>query len=120
MALPLAPAVILKAGELHRQFIAAKPFHYVLIEDFLDSGFCQELIAEFPSFDPARATNERGETGRKAVVSEPARLGPAYARFDRMLQDPEFLELMSRITGIPKLLYDPEFVGGGTHENLDG
>jgi hypothetical protein len=77
-------------------------------------------MMEFPAFDATRAINERGETGRKAVVSEPASLGPAYARFDQMIRSHEFLELIGKITGIPKLLYDPEYVGGGTHENLDG
>ncbi len=47
-------------------------------------------------------------------------LGPTYRRFDRMLQEAKFLGLLGRIAGIPKLLYDPRYVGGGTHENLDG
>ena len=32
----------------------------------------------------------------------------------------KFLGLLGEITGIPRLLYDPNYVGGGTHENLDG
>ena len=91
-----------------------------MIDEFLNPEFCLQLMKEFPAFESAHATNERGETGRKAVVSEPARIGPAYTRFDQMIRGSEFLDLISGITGIPKLLYDPEYVGGGTHENLDG
>ena len=120
MALDIQPAISQRTAELHRQFVAAEPFRHVVIDEFLDPELCHQLMKEFPAFDSAHATNERGETGRKAVVSEPARLGPAYARFDQMIRGREFLELMSGITGIPKLLYDPEYVGGGTHENLDG
>jgi Rps23 Pro-64 3,4-dihydroxylase Tpa1-like proline 4-hydroxylase len=118
--LNLDPAISQRTRELHRRFVAAEPFRHVVIDDFLDLEFCHQLMKEFPAFDAARAVNERGETGRKAVVSAPAVLGHSYSRFDRMIRGPEFLELISSITGIPRLLYDPEYVGGGTHENLDG
>ena len=77
-------------------------------------------MAEFPSFEAGQSINERGEAGRKAVVDGLTRIGPAYARFDRLIRDRDFLSLLGRITGIPDLLYDPEYVGGGTHENLEG
>jgi hypothetical protein len=106
--------------ELNRKFTSAHPFRYVIIDHFLEPEFCRQLMAEFPAFDETHALNERGETGRKAVFTDLERLGPAYARFDKMIRSPEFLAFTGRITGIPSLLYDPEYVGGGTHENLDG
>jgi hypothetical protein len=109
-----------RVQELNRQFASSQPFQHAIVDQFLDAEFCGQLIAEFPVFDNARALNERGETGRKAVCTDLARLGSAYIRFDRMIRSPEFLALMSRVTGIPNLLYGPEYVGGGTHENLDG
>jgi hypothetical protein len=116
----LRPEVRDGATELRRRFEAGQPFRHVVIDDFLEDGFCRELMAQFPSFDPARALNERGQTGRKAVFAELARLRGAYARFDELIRGREFLEWVSRATGIADLRYDPEYVGSGTHENLDG
>ena len=106
--------------ELRKSFNSAEPFRHVIFDPFLDESFCRELMAGFPAFDSSHAVNERGEVGRKAAHPNLAALGPAYARFDRLIRDRAFLLLMSQITGIPNLLYDPEYVGGGTHENLDG
>ena len=116
----LHPTVRERAEELRRQFDTAQPFRHVVVEPFLDPPLCRELIAGFPAFDQRYAKNERGEPGRKAAIPDIARLGPAYARFDGLMQDREFLSLLGRITGIAGLLYDPEYVGGGTHENLSG
>jgi hypothetical protein len=120
VALDLNGTILLGTADLHSRFAAGAPFRHVVIDEFLNPEFCHQLMQEFPIFDSDRAVNERGEKGRKAVISEPARIGPAYARFDQMIRGREFLDLIGRITGIPQLLYDPEYVGGGTHENLDG
>ena len=109
-----------KADALRREFASALPFRHVVIEPFLDAAALNGLIQEFPSFHSGQSANERGEAGRKAVHPNLAKLGPAYQRFDRLMRDREFLNLMSRITGIADLLYDPDYIGGGTHENLDG
>ena len=116
----LHPKVRERVADLRQQFDAAQPFRHVVVDEFLDPQLCHELIAQFPAFDARYAKNERGELGRKAAIAKIARLGPAYARFDGLMRDHEFLSVLGRITGIPDLLYDPEYVGGGTHENLDG
>lgn len=108
------------AAELQRQFLEARPYSHVTIDDFLDSAFCGELIKEFPAFDERRAKNEMGEVGRKATVPDIASIGPAYRQFDKLMRSPELLEWIGRVAAIPELVYDPDYVGGGTHENLDG
>jgi Rps23 Pro-64 3,4-dihydroxylase Tpa1-like proline 4-hydroxylase len=112
--------VLDQVAALRASFEAAEPFRHVVVDDFLDRGYCQELIRQFPGFDRKHARNEFGEVGRKAVFQELPKLGPAYQRFDRMLRSRGFLSLIGEITGIPKLLYDADYVGGGTHENLEG
>jgi Rps23 Pro-64 3,4-dihydroxylase Tpa1-like proline 4-hydroxylase len=116
----LHPELLDRAGALRKCFESAQPFRHIVIDRFLDETFCQELMQQFPSFDPAHAVNERGETGRKSAIPDLAHLGGPFAKFDALIRGREFLDWASLATGIPKLLYDPEYVGGGTHENLNG
>jgi Rps23 Pro-64 3,4-dihydroxylase Tpa1-like proline 4-hydroxylase len=105
---------------LAEAFHNAEPFRHVVIPDFFAREFCERLLADFPSFEDQYALNETGEVGRKAVRTKVSELSPAYQELDDFIQTEEFLELISDITGIPDLLYDPEYFGGGTHENLEG
>ena len=116
----LHPDVVRCAGKLARRFSAGQPFRNVAIEPFVAPVLLSALQAQFPKFEERYARNERGQTGGKAVVPEIARLGSAYGQFDRLMRDREFLALIGRITGLSGLLYDPDYAGGGTHENLDG
>ncbi len=105
---------------MSREFADAEPFRHLVVDNFLEPAFCQSLIDEFPSFESGNFLNERGEPGRKSTQPDISKLGAAYQRFDSLMRDRSFLELMSKVTGIPGLLYDPDYVGGGTHESLDG
>ncbi len=116
----LHPDVLASTATFRERFSAAQPFRHVVVDRFLGETFCGDLIREFPAFDPAHSVNERGEKGRKSAISDLQRLGGPFARFDALIRSREFLDWTARVTGIPKLLYDPEYVGGGTHENLDG
>jgi hypothetical protein len=114
------PEVWHRIEELKTSFLEARPFRHVVVDDFLDSGFCQSLIDEFPPFDPRKAINETGGVGRKAAHADLCALGPACRQFDSLMRDPAFLKQTGDVTGIADLLYDPAYFGGGTHQNLDG
>jgi Rps23 Pro-64 3,4-dihydroxylase Tpa1-like proline 4-hydroxylase len=101
-------------------FVAARPFRHVVLDNFLEPAFCQKLLEDFPSFEDRFALNEMGQVGGKAVRMDMREVSPAFLELDRQLQAPEFLGWLSHVTGIPDLLYDPDYVGGGTHENRDG
>ncbi len=116
----LRPEVEAQSASLRRRFQSAQPFPHLVVDEFLDSAFAQQLLHEFPGFDEKLALNEYGAVGRKAVRQSLPSIGPAYVALDRMLQSRAFLDWLSSVTGIPGLLYDPAYVGGGTHENLEG
>ncbi len=102
------------------QFRTAQPFRHVVIDDFLSRSLCDRLLADFPGFEARHALNEMGEVGGKAVRMDVRDISDAYRDLDRYLQTPEFLQFVSDVTGIPDLLYDPDYIGGGTHENRQG
>jgi Rps23 Pro-64 3,4-dihydroxylase Tpa1-like proline 4-hydroxylase len=112
--------VVARQHALALAFAQAKPFRHVTIEGFLDAESCAALLAGFPDFEARHALNEMGEVGGKAVRMDVRELSPAYRELDYMLRSRGFLDLMSTITGIPDLLYDPDYIGGGTHENRHG
>ena len=116
----LSGHVLTNVDALAQRFQHAQPFRHVVIEDFLAPEFAECLLAGFPDFNPAKAINEDGEVGGKAVHERIRALGPAYAELDTLIQGRDFLGLVSRITGIPDLLYDPHYFGGGTHDNRNG
>jgi Rps23 Pro-64 3,4-dihydroxylase Tpa1-like proline 4-hydroxylase len=114
------PAVVAAADHLHQQFDQAQPFRHVVVDHFLDERFCRRLLDEFPAFDTRAALNENGEIGGKATQEKMQRLGPSYRELDALVQSQPFRDLVSDITGIPDLQYDPHYFGGGTHENRQG
>jgi hypothetical protein len=116
----LSPAIQGRAVELAAKFAQASPFRHLVLDDFLAPEFAELLLRDFPPFERGDARNENGELGRKSVVERIRALGPAYAELDELVRGRPFLELLGGITGIPELLYDPDYIGGGTHENRHG
>lgn len=114
------PTVIQDAPAHAARFAVGDPFRHVQIDGFFRAEFLERLLAEFPAFERGNARNEAGELAGKSVVERIRALGPAYAALDDLVQSQEFLALVSQLTGIPELLYDPHYFGGGTHENRAG
>lgn len=107
-------------AEMHRRFDSARPFRHICIDNFLDESFAHSLLEQFPSFDEKLAINEDGELGGKAVHESITDLSPVWKRLDRLVAGSEFRSMITAITGIPELKFDPDYFGGGTHENLHG
>src|SRR5262245_24534921 len=116
----LAPRVRDEADRLAAVFHGALPFQHFAIDGFFTEEFAARLLAEFPPFEAGDNRNEAGLGGAKAVFERVRRLGPAFTALDDLVRSAEFLALLGRITGIRDLRYDPDYIGGGTHENRHG
>ena len=102
---------------LAREFATASPFKHIVIDNFLTESFAAQLLAEFPAFERGNSVGDDGTPSNKSVLENITAIGPAYRKLDALIQSPEFLAKIERITGILELLYDPFYLGGGTHEN---
>ena len=102
------------------EFLHAEPFKHVVIEDFFEPAFAEQLLEQFPSFDPDRAIGDNGRRGGKATNPDIRSISPAYQKLYETLAGRPFLDFVGRLSGIPDLILDPKMFGGGTHENLHG
>jgi hypothetical protein len=116
----LDPRVLADADRHAAAFARREPFRHVVIDDFFAADYAAQLLADFPPFERGNARNEAGELGGKSTVERIRELGAPYAALDDLIQSRAFLDLVSRLTGVPDLLYDPHYFGGGTHENREG
>lgn len=103
---------------LREQFRASKPFPFVMIDGFLEPDFALEVARSYPSYAEAerlgrtfKAVNEY----RKIQITDYDRFPEPVRRLADALGAPKFLEDLSHFTGIPKLLWDDTFAGGGMH-----
>jgi len=116
----LHPRVRDNASDLAARFAQAQPFRHVVIDDFLARDFADALLQEFPAFEKGNNLGDDGKPGNKSTFERIQNLGAAYRSLDQLIQGEDFLRLVGHITGIEDLLYDPFYLGGGTHENRQG
>ena len=109
-----------EVSSLRHSFTLAEPFPHFVIDSFLDHSLAKALVENFPPFKAGNYLNELGKPAMKSSQANITKLAAPFQTLDSIIKSEEFLNWISSVTGIPKLLYDPEYVGGGTHENLHG
>lgn len=116
----IAAGVLARRDALAAAFAAAEPFRHVVVDDFLEPAFARALLDAFPPFERADSRGEDGRPGAKGTLERIRALGEPYARLDETIRSAAFLEFAGAVCGIPGLLHDPWYLGGGTHENRTG
>jgi 2OG-Fe(II) oxygenase superfamily len=104
--------------KLKDEFRSAKPFPYVKIDNFIDPAKADAIVAAYPSFGTAKGQGRTFSTvneRKKIQISDASKYPPPIAELNSLLASNSFLEDLSHITGIPRLLADEKLVGGGMH-----
>jgi hypothetical protein len=104
---------------LRQQFRTAQPFPWIKIDGFLRPEFADDVSRAYPSFEKAvgmgrqfKAVNEN----LKVQVSDYQSFPDPVKALSDAVSSPEFIADLSYITGMPNLLWDVQFAGGGMHE----
>ena len=117
--LPLARMQAL-AESGFQSYSQAKPYPHIVLDDFFDPALVDAVLEEFPQ--PGAIKWQRFDTGNeiKLASAAEASFGPTTRLFLYHLNSITFLEFLSSVTGIPNLIPDPRFEGGGLHQIVRG
>jgi len=98
----------------------ATPFPHIVFDDFFDPNLLEQVLAEFPQPGAIRWQQFDNEHEIKLASAAESSFGPVTRLFLYHLNSITFLEFLSSVTGIPNLISDPRFDGGGLHQIVRG
>ena len=105
---------------LKTEFATAHPYQHVVVDNFLPENVFQQAMTDFDVVSKEQWTGYLHVNERKFANSNPDTWGPTLQQIANELNSPEFVSLLEELTGIPNLLIDPTFEGGGLHQSLRG
>lgn len=108
------------ASAARTEYANAKPFPHVVFDNFFDPALLDRVLTEFPS--PGQIKWQKFDNGReiKLASAREASFGPVTRLLLYHLNSMTFLQFLSEVTGIPNLISDPGFEGGGLHQIVRG
>ncbi len=101
-------------------YLDAKPFPHVVFDNFFDPGLLNRVLQEFPKPGQIRWQQFDNIHEKKLASAAEASFGCATRLLLYHLNSITFLEFLSDVTGIPNLIADPSFDGGGLHQIVRG
>jgi hypothetical protein len=104
------------AAAARERYQSAVPFPHIYFDDFLDPALLDAVLAEFPT--PGQIKWQRFDTEKeiKLASSVDANFGTMTRLLLYHLNSITFLDFLSEVTGVPDLIPDPCFDGGGLHQ----
>jgi hypothetical protein len=108
------------ATSAHSTYSRAVPFPHIVLDDFFDPDLIDLVLSEFPKPGAIRWQQFDNEREIKLASAAESSFGPVTRLFLYHLNSITFLEFLSAVTGIPNLISDPRFDGGGLHQIVRG
>jgi hypothetical protein len=100
----------------HETYVAAQPFPHIVLDDILPKEVLGAVLAEFPQPQQVEWMTFDSPLERKLASKDDSTMGEATRHLLAELNSAPFIDFLERLTGIPGLVPDPHFVGGGLHQ----
>lgn len=104
---------------LAEQYRAATPFPHIVMDDFLPTDFLHGLLPGFPGYE-GRTYFDRAQERLKFQFPPRDIPGRRLRNLVMELNSPAMIRFLEEMTGIPNLVPDPYYEGGGLHETRRG
>jgi len=108
--------------EMKSQYSTAAPYPHIVIDGFLPAGILERVIEEFGRYhawghDPSAysATHQQKKFFSPWCDDNIKDIPPITRTVLNYLNSPETLNFLQDLTGIPELIADTTFLGGGMH-----
>lgn len=99
--------------KLQEEYLNAKPYEHVVVENFFDIDYCKELVTNFPEIDDKWFLYKNPIEYKYALTD--FNNYPIYKNLYKLLQSEQCLDLIKKITGIENLENDHTLHGAGLH-----
>lgn len=107
-----------RGASLADQYRSANPFPHIVLDDFLPLDCLRRVVGEFPERQKEQISDARSDlkTGYEREKIQSLYVNNLLAAFNSYA----FVRFLEKLTGIPSLIADPHFSGGGLHETARG
>lgn len=108
-------------AKYHDEYVTAKPFPHIVIDNFLPESIIEGVLAEFPQPDQIEWKHfYAGRSDHKLASTSELQMGEATRFLLYQLNSGILINFLQKLTGIEGLIPDPHFGGGGLHQTKKG
>ena len=105
---------------LHAEYVSARPFPHIVIDDLFPREVLKTILAEFPRPDEIEWKRFDNPREKKLGYWHESALRPALQLFLYEMNSPPVLQFLEALTGIAGLIPDPYYGGAGPHQIMPG
>jgi hypothetical protein len=103
-----------------KQYQNGSPFPHIAFDNFFDTGVMNKVLSEFPEKNDIDWTDYYDGNQIKLANEKESNIGVFTRYLLYCLNSSLFLTFLEELTGIPDLISDPYFRGGGLHNIARG